>query len=244
VVVRPDIRQASVTPQEALARRSLFTGLAVVAYWIVEPLVAETLARLGLSGVADLLAFLIGLLGTIAFVAIFVVYLRHDGLADLRQRLSGALPVIVVAILLVILAVPVVRFASTWGTRAAAPVVPAGPTPTPGPGATPTPTPRSSAVGTPQSPGATAQTVASAADASNLFGGGQDRWDNVGEMWVLHDGKKVQLTIPDGWAATYVDPDGTAHGCPADGDWARGPQQVSATSAVLIPAVNASCSTG
>jgi hypothetical protein len=232
-----------VTPQESLARRSLFTGLAVLAYWLVEPLVAQTIRRIGLSGLADLLAVLLGLLGTVAFIAIFVIYLRHDGLADLRLRLAGGLRFVVIGVVLVILAVPIVRFASTW----AAPSAPVVVTPTPGPsqqpGPTPTPGPNETPTETdgPVVPGVSVTTPGQAADT---FGGAQNRWDNIGPVWVLSKGKQTNLTIPEGWAATYVDNSGGTHGCPNDGAWIQGPETGSAVSAVLIPAADARCAAG
>jgi hypothetical protein len=241
VAARAELRQASVNRQEVLSRRSLVGGLAVVAYWVVEPLVAETLARIGLSGIADALAFVVGLLGIVAFVAIFVAYLRNDGLADLRLRAPGGLRIALIGLLLVVLAVPIVRFASTWGTPSAAPVV--VPTPGPaGPGPTPTPVPTSAGeTNQPPGSGPPAGSVTTANQAANTFGGAQNRWDNVGEMWILSKGKQTNLTVPEGWAATYVDNTGGSHGCSADSDWVDGPITDSVVAAVLIPAVDASC---
>ena len=220
---RPDLRQATVTPQESLARRSLFTGLAVLAYWLVEPLVAQTIGRIGLSGLADLLALLLGVLGTIGFVAIFVIYLRHDGLADLRLRLAGGLRYVVIAIVVVILSVFVVRFVHTWASGTSAPIV----TPTPRPSGVPAPTATpgaQSTAGETNGPAASGVSVTTAGQAANTFGGAQNRWDNIGNTWVLSKGKQTNLTIPAGWAATYVDNSGTTHGCPADGAWIMGQQ--------------------
>jgi len=242
VAGRPDLRQATVTPQETLARRSLFTGLAVLAYWLVEPLVAQTLRRIGLSGLADLLALLLGLLGLVAFVAIFVIYLRHDGLADLRLRLAGGLRLVVIGIVLVILAVPIVRFASTWATSST-PIV----TPTPGPSAKPGPTATPGPNATPgetTGPIASGVSVTTPGQAADAFGGAQNRWDNIGPIWTLSKGKQTNLTIPVGWAATYVDSNGGTHGCPTDGAWIQGPDTGSAVSAVLVPAADARCAAG
>jgi hypothetical protein len=241
VAGRSDLRQASVTPQESLARRSLFTGLAVLAYWLVEPLVAQTIRRIGLSGLADLLALLLGLLGTIGFVAIFVIYLRHDGLADLRLRLAGGLRYVVIGIVVVILSVFVVRSADNWSASVVHPVVTPPPGPTAAPGATATPAPHATP-GETNGPVASGVSVTTANQAASTFGGSQSRWDNVGNTWVLSKGKQTQLTIPVGWAATYVDNSGTTHGCPDDHAWIQGPQQAAVVSAVLVPAGNATCS--
>ncbi len=240
---RPDLHQATVTPQESLSRRSLFTGLAVVAYWLVEPLVAQTIARIGLSGLADLLALLLGLLGTIGFVAIFVIYLRHDGLADLRLRLAGGLRFVVIAIAVVVLSVFVVRFAHTWAAGTPVPVVTPTPRPSGAPAPTPTPGPHATA-GETTGPVASGVSVTTAGQAANTFGGAQNRWDNIGNTWVLSKGKQTNLTIPAGWAATYVDNSGTTHGCPDDGAWVLGPKQASVVSAALIPAADARCAPG
>src|SRR4051812_19091675 len=175
------------TPQESLARRSLFTGLAVVAYWLVEPLVAQTIRRIGLSGLADLLALLLGVLGTIAFVAIFVIYLRHDGLADLRLRLAGGLRYVIIGIVLVILAVPVVRFASSWAAGSSPPVVNSSPGPSSAPGPTATPGAQPSG-GETNAPVASGISVTTSSQAANAFGGAQNRWDNVGDVWILSKG--------------------------------------------------------
>lgn len=242
MVGRSELRQATVTPQESLARRSLFTGLAVLAYWLVEPLVAQTIGRIGLSGLADLLALVLGVLGTIGFVAIFVIYLRHDGLADLRLRLAGGLRWVVIGIVVVLLSVFVVRFVHTWAGGTPPIVVPTpGPSGAPRPTATPGANPSAGETGGPVASGVS---VTTANQAASTFGGAQNRWDNIGNTWVLSKGKQTNLTIPAGWAVTYVDNSGTTHGCPDDGAWIIGPQEAQVVSAALIPAADARCNGG